>query len=312
VSNKIKTWFKSRLVSIVSAALEHPEQPANGGSALVTDPLTEARIKYLLNEVSDLRIDVRTLMGSKAGTQAEQSQTKDSFSYQWEEIKEGVALLGDPEFETQMVDLLCKYADYPKDWFKGKKALDAGCGIGRWSFVMCGLGAKVMAIDQSASGIGHLKKLLSDQPLFNAQQADILDPLPFSDKFDLVWCYGVTHHTGNTKLAVENVAAAVRPGGRLFLMIYGEPTDFAGYVEINTYVEHRRATRNSTFDEKRAYLAERYPEELVHGFFDAVSPRINELHRFGEVETWLLDLEFENVRLVLDNRNLHIVAERKS
>ena len=95
----------------------------------------------------------------------------------------------------------------------------------RWSSALCKLGAEVTAIDQSASGVEHVKHLLKDQLNFSAQQADILTPLPFGRAgFDLVWCYGVAHHTGNTKLAVTTVAGAVKPGGRLFLMIYGEPT----------------------------------------------------------------------------------------
>ncbi len=273
--------------------------------ALVAEP----PIQYLLNEISDLKVTVRKLSAALMESQPDRLQTKDSFSYQWEEIKEGVALLGDAAWESQMIQQLCTHSDYPEDWFKGKKVLDAGCGNGRWSYVLSELGADVMAVDQSLNGINSVKTLLANHTTFNAQQADILSPLPFSSEFDLVWCYGVTHHTGYTELACKNVAAAVKPGGRLFLMIYGEPTKPHEFAEINTYVEHRRATGRMTFDEKRAYLSERYLEELVHGYFDAVSPEINDRHRWDEVEGWLVDLGFTRIRRTLDHLNLHLVAD---
>src|SRR3972149_9172167 len=46
----------------------------------------EERLQYLLNEVSDLRIQLRELTAPQAGKEPEQDQTKDSFSYQWAEI----------------------------------------------------------------------------------------------------------------------------------------------------------------------------------------------------------------------------------
>jgi SAM-dependent methyltransferase len=312
MKKSVKAWLRPKVVALLSdSVIKYNAQNIGRPAAMPgSDPYTEARIQYLLNEVSDLQIRVRELTAPKANSHDSQAQTKESFSYQWAEIKEGLALLGDPEFEKQMVDLLSKYTDRPRDWFKGKKVLDAGCGMGRWSFVLRELGADVTAVDQSASGVAHLQSLLADKGSFRAQRADLLEPLPFGAEFDLVWCYGVTHHTGNTKLSATNVAAAVKPGGRLFLMIYGEPTNYSGFVEINTYVEHRRATQNMTFEEKEAYLKARYPENLVHGFFDAISPEINDLHRFDEIKRWLVDLGFRDVRLTLDNRNLHMIADK--
>lgn len=289
----IKAWLKPRLSTLVGGTTDKHAAP----------------LRYLLDEVSDLRIAVRKLTAAHPQSQEMRGQTKDSFSYQWAEITEGTALLGDPNFEKQILDLTCKYSDFPCDWFPGKKVLDAGCGIGRWSHALCKLGADVTAIDQSAAGIEHVRHLLKTEPNFRTQQADILSPLPFNRDFDLVWCYGVAHHTGNTALAVKNVAAAVKPGGRLFLMIYGEPTNFDEFKEVNTYVQHRRATALMTFDEKQRYLAERYPLEQVHGYFDAISPSINDLHRFDEIEAWLTELGFTNIRTTFANRNHHIVAD---
>lgn len=307
MKERVKNWLRPHVISALS---EIATRPAETGTGPVTaDPYTEERLRYLLDEVSDLRIAIRELSAPKAGSHEVQAQTKESFSYQWAEIKEGAHLLGDAAFEATMLELISKYSDFPKTWFPGKRVLDAGCGMGRWSYAFVKLGAEVVAVDQSASGVGHLNKLLTNEPKFKAQQADLLNPLPFGREFDLAWCYGVTHHTGNTRLATENVAACVKPGGRIMLMIYGEPRKLHEFTEINTYVEHRRATEDMAFEDKVKYLEARYPKELVHGFFDAISPKINDLHRFDEIATWLHNLGFTNVRRTLDNRNIHLVAD---
>jgi len=238
-------------------------------------------------------------------------QTRESFTYQWAELVTGKHLLGDSEFEREMSRLVEKYSALPADWFAGKRVLDAGCGNGRWSFAFERLGAEVTAVDQSASGVAHLKSLLGAETNLNLQQADLLESLPFGPEFDLVWCYGVAHHTGNTRQAVENVAAVVKPGGRLFLMIYGEPATAVEFEEINRYVALRRETEFMSFADKKAYLAEKFPPESVHGYFDAISPSINDLHRFDEIEKWLRLAGFNNIRRTLKSRNHHLVADRE-
>jgi SAM-dependent methyltransferase len=270
----------------------------------------EAALRYLLNEVSDLQILVRELAAQASLRNVDSSQTRESFSYQWDEITEGEHLMGDARFEKEMLGLIAKYTDFSTDWFTGKAVLDAGCGMGRWSYGFSKLGAKVTAVDQSATGVAALQALLGEKFDFQARQADLLQPLPFGAEFDLVWCYGVAHHTGNTRLAVENVLAAVKPGGRIMLMIYGEPNNSSEFNEINTYVEHRRKTQFMNFDETQAYLEAIFPKNLVHGYFDAVSPKINDLHRFDEIEGWLRAAGFRNVRTTLESRNLHLVADR--
>jgi 2-polyprenyl-3-methyl-5-hydroxy-6-metoxy-1,4-benzoquinol methylase len=200
----------------------------------------------------------------------------------------------------------------PREAFAGMTVLDAGCGNGRWSHAFARLGAKVTAIDQSASVVAELEERWRAEPNLVARKADLLEPLPFGAAFDLVWCYGVAHHTGDTRRAVENVAKAVKPGGRIFLMIYGEPRSESEFDEINRYVALRRATKFMNFAEKKAYLEARFPPELVHGYFDATSPTVNDLHRLDEIESWLRASGFQNVRTTIESRNHHIIADRAS
>ena len=49
-----------------------------------------------------------------------------------------------------------------------------------------------------------------------------------------------------------------------------------------------------TFKEKVDYLSERFPADQVHGYFDAVSPTIN-----------------DHVRRTMPGKNHHVVATRR-
>ena len=201
----------------------------------------------------------------------------------------------------------------PSIWFGGKAVLDAGCGNGRWSYTLAKLGAAVTALDRSAAGLKEVERICGAFPGFRAIRHDLLEPLPTGAAFDFVWNFGVAHHTGWTQRALHNVCNAVRPGGILFTMIYGEPREGrpGEYAEINSYTEVRRATSGMSFDERIAYLRGRFKEEDVNGWFDAVSPKVNDLHRFDEVRDWLLAWGFEDIRRTFENRSLFITARRR-
>jgi hypothetical protein len=98
------------------------------------------------------------------------------------------------------------------------------------------------------------------------------------------------------------------------MMIYGEPRidRVAEFVEVNAYTDSRRATRGMEFMERVSWLRQRYDKEVVNAWFDAISPAINDLHRFDEVQDWLRQLGFADVTRTVDNRNLFVMAWRRS
>lgn len=272
--------------------------------------LLEEKLTYALNEISDLRQIIRNAGLSAELAQAE--QTKQSFEYQWKSLTEGAGLVGDSAFDRKSIELACEYTGMSEAQFQGATVLDVGCGNGRWSLTFCKLGARVTSIDASEHGLKNVNRLCSSFEGFSSQVVDVLKPVNLDTKFDLVWSFGVLHHTGNTYAAFKNIEKLVKPGGKLFLMIYGEPRPShpEDYVELNTYTRLRRETKNMGFDEKVEYLKKQFREDLVHGYFDAISPAINDLHRFDEVETWLLSAGYSEVKIMADNRN-HFISATK-
>ena len=110
------------------------------------------------------------------------------------------------------------------DNIRGKTILDIGCGSGIHSLAFLELGAaNVTAFDFDPTSVSTTRNLLkeySNHNKFNVYQGDILAPTLTNTQYDVVYSWGVLHHTGNLELALFNAANYVRQGGYLFIAIY--------------------------------------------------------------------------------------------
>lgn len=247
-------------------------------------------------------------------------ETKESFDFQWAELPVGRYMLENAEFRKEAAGYVTEFTGLPKDWFKGKTVIDAGCGLGRYSWALCTLGARVTSLDQSDHGLRRTAEACREFPGHRTIKVDLLNELPLDEPVDLVWSFGVLHHTGDTYGAFTHVARWVKPGGYMYVMIYGKPREgiASDYAEINEYDEWRRRTRNMGLREKLAEVRTHMAsggfrvvgDEHIHGYFDAISPPINDLYTFEEVEAWFLDAGFTGITQTVKTRNLHIIARR--
>jgi 2-polyprenyl-3-methyl-5-hydroxy-6-metoxy-1,4-benzoquinol methylase len=270
-------------------------------------------IQFLLFEVSAVRKHLRHVIADNPHYLAWIAQTSASFDYQWQQLPESENLLTNPAFAQLAADLVCRYTGLPASWFAGKKVLDAGCGNGRFSWAMAQLGAEVTAFDLSQHGTANLRRLAAEARLpIEVFQHNVLEPLTLDRQFDLVWSFGVLHHTGNTYRGFQHIQPLVRAGGYLFLMLYGEPrlAHPEDFTELNHYERLHRATQNRDFAGKIAVLENDPIVTDVHGWFDAISPCVNDLYSFEEIEEWLVHSGFSNVRRTFDNRHHFVIAQK--
>jgi 2-polyprenyl-3-methyl-5-hydroxy-6-metoxy-1,4-benzoquinol methylase len=112
---------------------------------------------------------------------------------------------------------------------QGASFLDVGCGSGLFSLAAMRLGAaKVHSFDFDPSSVGCALELrrryAPDAADWSVEQGSALDRkfITSLGRFDLVYSWGVLHHTGRMWDAMVNAASAVAPGGRLFISIYND------------------------------------------------------------------------------------------
>jgi 2-polyprenyl-3-methyl-5-hydroxy-6-metoxy-1,4-benzoquinol methylase len=106
--------------------------------------------------------------------------------------------------------------------------LDVGCGSGLFSLAARNLGAKVHSFDYDPHSVECARLLRqryrAQDPEWTIEQGSALDEAYMAalGQHDIVYSWGVLHHTGDMWRALELTSKLVKPGGTLFLSIYND------------------------------------------------------------------------------------------
>jgi ubiquinone/menaquinone biosynthesis C-methylase UbiE len=160
---------------------------------------------------------------------------------------------------------------------RGLKVLEIGVGAGTDFIQWIRHGARATGVDLSPNSLAETRARVAAEghPEVPLQVADA-EHLPFAaDSFDLVYSYGVLHHSPDTAAAIAEVLRVLRPGGEARLMIYHVPSwtglllwAVHGAARLRPWLSPRRAIyEHLESPGTKAYtLAE--ARELMRGFTD--------------------------------------------
>lgn len=103
----------------------------------------------------------------------------------------------------------------------GKKVLEIGVGAGSDHLNWARSGADLFGVDLTEKGIETTKKRLKLYNLKSNLQRIDAENLPFKDNyFDIVYSWGVIHHSEDTEQVVKEIYRILKPGGKFLGMIY--------------------------------------------------------------------------------------------
>jgi 2-polyprenyl-3-methyl-5-hydroxy-6-metoxy-1,4-benzoquinol methylase len=114
------------------------------------------------------------------------------------------------------------------DDLKGKSFLDIGSGSGLFSLAARRLGARVHSFDYDPHSVACTAELrrrfFPEDPSWAVESGSALDAeyVKGLGQFDVVYSWGVLHHTGEMWRALDNARLPVAPGGKLFVAIYND------------------------------------------------------------------------------------------
>lgn len=189
------------------------------------------------------------------------------------------------------------------DDLQGRSFLDVGCGSGLFSLAAHRLGASpVVSMDINPRSVGCAMALRErngvDPDHWAIHEGSALDPgfLAELGAFDLVYSWGVLHHTGDMWSAIRNVAGNVAEGGQFYIALYNSADS------LGLHADGRPGTARMWEHEKAVYVHLPGPLQLavdytaaggmVLGYLLTLRNPVAEIrdHRSLRGMSWMVDI----------------------
>lgn len=130
---------------------------------------------------------------------------------------------------------------------EGKYFLDVGCGSGIHSLAAFKVGAqKIVSFDldpESVKTTEKLKEIVGNPPHWEVRSGSILDKdfINTLEPADIVYSWGVLHHTGNIWEALANTVGLMKKNGLLYIAIYTTDERSSYWLEVKK--KYNRASK---------------------------------------------------------------------
>lgn len=227
--------------------------------------------------------------------------TKFSFGRNWKEFIE-------VNFSEERVNVSKKHilSFLKLNDLKGKYVLDIGCGSGLSSLAMFRSGVeKLVSFDLDPEAVEttfKLKELSGNPSNWEVFQGSILDDQLIKKivPADIVYSWGVLHHTGKMWEAVENASKLIKSGGCFYLALYTTTTDSDYWLKV-------KKIYNSISEEEKVWMQHWYivnytmlPTRLAGGDPASIIEQYKKnrgMDFFTDIKDWLGGYPFEHASI---------------
>lgn len=210
---------------------------------------------------------IKPTADQRGGARVDQ-RTREAFGFEWlrypvttfeEDIVTLIALIGvEPSFYDRVqFENIFSHQPTREDvdaahttYFRDKRVLEAGCGMGKYVRVIASQSAKLAVGLDASDSVERACEMVRSLPNALIVQGDIFNP-PLRGGFDFAYSVGVLHHTSDPKQAFLSSAGLVRPGGEMAVWLYPHARDVLPLV---LEIWHERMIRP---------LTSRLPHELL-------------------------------------------------
>lgn len=156
----------------------------------------------------------------------------------------------------------------PASEVEGRTVVDLGSGSGLSSLAALRLGAaSVLALDLDPASVDTSSRLLSNLAAdreWRCIETSVLDLSPsLFGQFDIVYSWGVLHHTGDMWHAAERAASLVAPGGTLVIALYHKTAACDAWRTVKR--GYSRAPRWAQLLARVVYAAALFVATALHG-----------------------------------------------
>lgn len=128
---------------------------------------------------------------------------------------------------------------FPGDTLEGRTILDIGCGSGLPALSLLRKGAAhVTCIDIDENSVAAARQTLSAHAPAENWSAEVRSVFEMTGQFDVVYSWGVLHHTGDMQRAVACAGSLVKPGGTLAIALYAR-TPLCAFWKIEKRIYSR-------------------------------------------------------------------------
>jgi len=173
------------------------------------------------------------------------------------------------------------------DRWKGKRVLEVGCGLGTATVSFALAGAEVTAVDMSSESLALARQNaktrgVADRITFLEADAEELSKYVEVEPYDLVYSFGVIHHTPHPERAIREMRRYLEPGGELKLMVYNRWSAKVMRIVIEDghgrFWDHERLVADASEAQSGCPVTYTYSRRSGRHFVEAAGFKVDDVH----------------------------------